>query len=172
MEKVVVHTATNLVYPDPIRQERIDFLINVKGIDPKIAELDFELMKLKLQDEEEGLGWTEDQVDSAEIEYKRYLNLCMVYGKGMVPNKIMDQTWHYHILDTIAYHEHCEKLFGGYMHHYPYFGMRGEQDAQDLKDSFEKTKDLYLELFNEKMAREEHNKCWHDCENRCWHACP
>ena len=89
MEKVVVHTATNLVYRDPIRQERIDFLINVKGIDPKIAELDFELMKLKLQDEEEGLGWTEDQVDSAEIEYKRYLNLCMVYGKGMVPNKIM-----------------------------------------------------------------------------------
>ena len=78
-------------------------------------------------DQEEGMGWTADQVESAEVEYKRYLNLCMVYGKGMVPNKIMDQTWHYHILDTIAYHEHCEKLFGGYMHHYPYFGMRGEQ---------------------------------------------
>ena len=172
MKEPVIHTATDLVYPDPISFERISFLMNVKGITPGVAELDFELMKQKLQDPEEGMGWTPEQVDSAEIEYKRYLNLCMVYGKGIVPNKIMDQTWHYHILDTRSYHKDCDKLFGGYMHHYPYFGMRGDQDAQDLKNSFENTKDLYLELFGEEMARDEHNKCWHDCENRCWNACP
>lgn len=172
MKAPVIHTATDLVYPDPISLERVSFLMNVKGIAPEVAELDFELMKQKLQDPEEGMGWTPEQVDSAEIEYKRYLNLCMVYGKGIVPNKIMDQTWHYHILDTRSYHKDCEKLFGGYMHHYPYFGMRGDQDAQDLKNSFEKTKDLYLDLFGEEMARDEHTSCWHDCENRCWNACP
>ncbi|EAY29877.1 glycine-rich domain-containing protein [Microscilla marina] len=83
----------------------------------------------------------------------------------------MDQMWHYHILDTLAYHQDCEKVFGGYMHHYPYFGMRGSQDAQNLADVFEKTKDLYLELFDEEMVREDQNKCWHDCQNRCWQAC-
>lgn len=168
----VIHKATKLVYPDPISHERISFLINVKGIEPNIAEIDLEMVKMKLQDVDEGLGWSSDQCESAEIEYKRYWNLCSKYGKGIVPNKIMDQMWHYHILDTKAYHQDSNKIFGGYMHHYPYFGMRGEEDASDLKDSFEKTKDLYLELFDEEMAREEHNDCWHDCENRCWHACP
>ena len=124
------------------------------------------------QEKDEGMDWSLDQVDSAEIEYKRYLHLCMEYGKGIVPNKIIDLTWHYHILDTRSYHKDCDKLFGGYMHHYPYFGMRGDQDAKDLKNSFEKTKDLYLALFDEEMARDEHNKCWNDCENRCWNACP
>jgi hypothetical protein len=168
----VIHNATSLVYPDPISKERILFLINVKEIEPAIAEINLEMIKMKLQDPEEGMGWTTEQCDSAEIEYKRYWNLCFKYGKGIVPNKIMDQTWHYHILETKAYHKDCDKIFGGYMHHYPYFGMRGEEDAQDLKNSFERTKDLYLELFDEEMVREEHNDCWHDCENRCWNACP
>ncbi len=80
--------------------------------------------------------------------------------------------WHFHILDTIAYHEDCGKVFGGYMHHYPYFGMRGNEDARDLEDSFNKSRMLYLNEFGEDIAREEHSKCWHDCQNRCWHACP
>lgn len=99
----------------------------------------------------------------------------------MVPNKIMDIFWHYHILDTRAYHKDCEAVFGHYLHHFPYFGMRGEQDAQNLKNAFYKTKELYLETFGENMLRESLNifddddddesDCWHDCENRCWHAC-
>lgn len=172
MNTNVIHEATKLVFPDPISKERVSFLINIKAIDPVVAEIDLEMVKMKLRENDEGLGWSEEQCDSAEVEYKRYWNLCLQYGKGIVPNKIMDQMWHYHILDTKAYHKDSEKVFGGYMHHYPYFGMRGEEDAADLKNSFERTKDLYLELFDEEMAREEHNDCWHDCENRCWHACP
>ena len=168
----VVHNAQSLTYPDPISQDRIDYLTIDKQIHPKIASMDLEMVKMKLQDSDEGLGWTPMQVESAEVEYKRYWHLCLTYGKGMVPNKIMDQMWHYHILDTRAYHKDCQEIFGGYMHHYPYFGMRGEQDAKDLEQSFYKTKDLYLEAFGEEMARDEHEKCWHDCQNRCWHACP
>jgi hypothetical protein len=167
-----IHTATNLTYPNPISEDRVNYLILEKHIAPEIAALDLEMVKMKLQDEEEGMGWTAEQCDSAEIEYKRYWNLCMAFGKGMVPNKVMDYMWHYHILDTRAYHKDSEAIFGGYMHHYPYFGMRGEQDAEDLKNSFYKTKELYQELFGEDIAREEMNDCWHDCENRCWHACP
>lgn len=167
-----IHTATQLEYPDPIGTERIDYLVNEKRIERSIAEIDLEMVKMKLQEPEEGLGWSAEQCESAEIEYKRYWNLCRKYGKGMVPNKIMDYMWHHHILDTRSYHDDCEKIFGGYMHHYPYFGMRGDQDAKDLEASFYKTQDLYKELFGEEIARTEHQKCWHDCQNRCWNACP
>ena len=86
-------------------------------------------------------------------------------------NKIMDNMWHFHILDTRAYVKDCDAVFGHYLHHYPYFGMRGEQDAANLKNSFELTKVKYEEAFNEPMVRDEQMKCWHDCENRCWHKC-
>lgn len=58
MKAPVIHTATDLIYPDPISLERVSFLMNIKGIAPEVAELDFELMKQKLQDPEEGMGWT------------------------------------------------------------------------------------------------------------------
>ena len=58
------------------------------------------------------------------------------------------------------------------MHHFPYFGMRGEQDAKDLENSFGKTKELYLKTFGEEIARDSQEmKCWHDCQNRCHNAC-
>jgi len=150
--------------------QRAESLIR-KGIHPSIAELDLSLIKMKLQDPEEGEGWTPEQCESAELEYKRYLHLCLMHGRGVVPNKIMDKFWHYHILDTEAYHRDCEAIFGHYLHHFPYFGMRGEKDAQNLKKSFYKTMDWYQEAFGESMDREEHMKCWHDCKSRCWHAC-
>ena len=163
---------TKLVYPSPITDERVSFLIKNKHIDKKIASINLEMVKMKLKDEDEGLSWSNEQCESAEIEYKRYLNLCKENGQGIVPNQIMDFMWHYHILDTRAYSEDCNNIFGGYLHHYPYFGMRGEGDAENLKNTFFKTKSLYKEFFREDMARPEHNDCWHDCENRCWHACP
>lgn len=162
---------TTLIYPNPISVERISYLMNTKGIAPEIAELDLEMVKMKLREAEEGENWTYEQCNSAEIEYKRYLHLCMVYGKGIVPNKIMDKFWHYHILDTRAYHKDCDKVFGHYLHHFPYFGMRGDEDALNLKNTFLQTKERYLTTFGEDISREEHTDCWHDCENRCWHAC-
>jgi hypothetical protein len=92
---------TVLIYPDPISVERVSYLINQKGIDPVIANLDLEMVKMKLREPEEGENWTHEQCDSAEIEYKRYLHLCKKFGKGIVPNKIMDKFWHYHILETL-----------------------------------------------------------------------
>ncbi len=167
-----IHTTAKLTYAEPISQQEINYLINDRKIMADVANIDLEMVKMKLQEEDEGLGWSLEQCESAEIEYKRYLHLCKVYGKGIVPNKVMDSMWHFHILDTRAYHKDCEALFGGYMHHYPYFGMRGEGDARDLENSFYKSKVLYLKEFGEEIAREEHSKCWHDCENRCWNACP
>jgi hypothetical protein len=160
---------TNFTVPDGIPANKINYFIS-KGIDPSIAGLDLEMVKMKIAKEDE-LNWTPEQVESAELEYKRYLHLCLKEGKGIVPNKIMDEFWHYHILDTRAYSKDTERVFGHYLHHFPYFGIRGEEDAANLKSAFERTKGLYEAHFAEPMAREEHQDCWHDCENRCWHAC-
>lgn len=161
-----------LNYPEPISLERTSFLINMKKIDPVIAAINLEMIKMKMQEAEEGENWTQEQCDSAEIEYKRFLHLCKVFGKGIAPNKIMDKVWHYHILDTRAYAEDCENIFGHILHHFPYFGMGGEQDAINLKNAFIKTKKQYLATFGEDMARDSQEmKCWHNCQSRCHNAC-
>jgi hypothetical protein len=164
---------TTLTVPEPISKDRISFLVG-KRIDIDIASIDLEMVKMKLSEPKEGIGWTRDQVEEAEIEYKRYLHLTRHYPYptySIVPNKIMDTIWHYHILDTKAYHIDCDKVFGHYVHHYPYFGLRGEADAKDLHDAFLKTKEYYLQSFGEDLARNKEADCWHDCEDRCWHEC-
>ncbi len=164
---------TTLVLPQSISSDRIEFLIN-KKIDIDIASIDLEMVKMKLKEPGEGIEWTQEQAEDAEIEYKRFLHLTRHYPYpqyAIVPNKIMDTMWHYHILDTKAYFIDCEKTFGGYVHHFPYFGLRGEEDAKNLVDSFEQTKIYYLQSFGEELTRMEGADCWHDCQNSCWHSC-
>ncbi|HEU4561412.1 MAG TPA: hypothetical protein VFS20_26400 [Longimicrobium sp.] len=79
--------------------------------------------------------------------------------------------WHYHILDTRAYHRDCQTLFGEYFHHFPYFGMRGEEDEQNLERAFKMTGVLYEEAFGEPIVLLDGGKCTRDCQSRCWHAC-
>lgn len=162
-----------LVLPLPITAARVAWLAG-KGVPEDIAAIDLEMVKMKMAEPKEGVGWNPEQVGSAELEYKRYLALCRKFPAprhSIVPNKVMDTMWHYHILDTRAYCADSDRVFGGYFHHFPYFGLRGEEDERDLKSSFEVTKRLYEETFGEPMARGGATDCWHDCSDRCWHAC-
>lgn len=115
-----------------------------------ISSLDLKMIKLKLQDTDEGQGWTSLKCDEVEIEYKRFLALKRGYpNKDIVPHKEVDLFWHQHILDTVKYAKDCEVVFSNFLHHFPYFGMSGEQDAQNLSDAFEETKRLYKFHFGE-----------------------
>lgn len=115
-----------------------------------IQNLDFGMVKLKLQDEEEGEGWSAEECDSAESEYKQFLILKREYPeKDIVPHGVIDKFWHQHILDTVKYAEDCQNIFGSFLHHFPYFGMSGKKDAQNLVDAFEETKILYKKHFGE-----------------------
>lgn len=136
----------------------------------EIENLNLSLVKMKLMDKEEGQSWSKQQCDFAELEYKRFLNLIYVH-QDAVPTKAIDIFWHQHILDTKAYHHDCQVIFGKYLHHFPYFGMFGEQDHENLVLSFETTKARYRELYNEKIDRpsvfsSEFSKC-HDCNGKC-----
>jgi len=109
-----------------------------------IHDLDLEMVKMKLSDKEEGRGWTKEESDEAENSYKQYLILCLKYPElSVVPTKRVDSFWHQHILDTRAYAKDCDRIFGYFLHHFPYLGMRGEEDALNLKRSFERTQELF-----------------------------
>ncbi len=165
-------TIKTLVTPAKLTEERKNFLINNKGISPEIAAIDLEMVKMKMSLPDEGEGWSITDCENGEVEYKRFLHLNKKFkGQAIVPTSLMDTVWHYHILDTRAYHNDSEIVFGGYFHHFPYFGLRGDEDKNNLLSSFENTKVLYEEEFGESMLRSDYNGCWHDCQGRCWHAC-
>lgn len=63
--------------------------------------------------------------------------------------QLVDDMWHSHILDTRAYHDDCDRILGRYLHHFPYFGMRGEDDAQALHDAYADTIERYRRAFGE-----------------------
>lgn len=161
-----------LTIPEPIIVERISYLINKKGIDPTIANIDLEMVKMKLRDTEEGLGWTDEQCENAEIEYKRFLQLNKKFPNvSIVPHTEMDLMWHQHILDTRAYHKDCITFFGEYFHHFPYFGIRSESDRRALNKAFEETQKIYASEFGEEMINKNSSKCDRNCVSRCQRAC-
>jgi hypothetical protein len=116
-------------------------------------ELDLGNLRMKLADTEEGPSLSEARLDVMETEYRKFLALHLAHPDAeIVPCKTVDQMWHQHILDTAAYREDCEAIFGHYLDHFPYFGMRGEDDARALHDAYDDTLDRYREAFGEPPA--------------------
>lgn len=141
------------------------------GIHPSIEKLDFARIKHKLMVSDEGEKWTFELCELAEREYKRFLTLIKINPKlEIVPTKLMDRFWHQHILDTVAYRRDCLEVFGYFLHHFPYFGIYGKEDQQNLSKSFEKTKTLYKKCFGEEISAPEASRCEdHAChvESEC-----
>jgi hypothetical protein len=54
-----------------------------------------------------------------------------------------------HILDTKKYAEDCDRSFGGFFHHFPYFGMRSEIDSANLIEAHSRTQELALLHFGQ-----------------------
>jgi hypothetical protein len=115
--------------------------------------LDLSMLRMKLADPVEGKGYGDERLDLMEQEYRRFLALRLACPEAdTVPCQIVDEMWHAHILDTIAYRRDCEVIFGRFMDHFPYFGMRGEDDEHALHDAYEQTLVLYRESFGEPPA--------------------
>jgi hypothetical protein len=118
-----------------------------------IAALDLTPIKFKATRQEDGYGWTPEYADRMELAYKRYLTLHAKYPEQMLaPDQDVDRFWHLHILDTRKYAADCEAVFGYFLHHFPYFGLRGEEDAKALQSAFERTQSLYAQEFGDTGA--------------------
>ena len=122
-------------------------LLDADGLNLEISKLDFARLKHKYTQSSEA-EMTAEQWDAAELEYRRFLTLKSLYPSvSLVPSKQIDSIWHAHILDTRAYREDCHQVFGRFIDHYPYFGIYGEEDYQNLKNAFAHTVALYVEHF-------------------------
>lgn len=119
-----------------------------------IAALDLEPVKVKLMHQESGEGWSLDQVNAVEFEYRRFLYLMKRFpNEAAAPLQDVDTFWHYHILDTMKYAADCEAVFGYFLHHFPYIGLRGEDDLAAHARVGERMKELYEDTFGETYAK-------------------
>jgi hypothetical protein len=66
----------------------------------------------------------------------------------------VDKFWHGHILDTMKYAEDCQRVFGYFLHHFPYFGMRDAEDAANLANAAATTRRLYEQEFGAGKAED------------------
>jgi hypothetical protein len=119
-----------------------------------IADLDLEPIKVKLMHEESGEGWSLDKVNAVEFEYRRFLYLMKTFpNEQTAPLMDVDIFWHYHILDTMKYAVDCEQVFGYFLHHFPYIGLRGEDDEAAHQRVGDRMKELYEATFGEAYLR-------------------
>ncbi len=110
----------------------------------KVAAIDFTLLKAKLVLD----GLTMELCDEAEGLYRRFLALKIRYPEMVLcPTGPIDRFWHAHILDTLAYERDCAQLFGRTLQHFPYFGMRGPEDREELERAFEQSVDVFIRHF-------------------------
>jgi hypothetical protein len=111
----------------------------------KVRALDFAMLQRKLIEEQ---GWTVEHAQQVESLYRKFLALNLRYrDRKICPTAPIDAFWHAHILDTRAYFRDCDVLFGEYLHHFPYFGMRGPEDRADLESTFAKSVELFIVHF-------------------------
>jgi hypothetical protein len=138
----------------PVRESTVT-LTDPNSVEDYIAHIDFTLLKekLTLPIEEGGEGWEAELAEHVEVKYKRWLLMKWKYANVLIPPPMdVDTFWHGHILDTQSYWRDSLALFGKYLHHYPYFGMRGKADRASLEEAFENTLRLYREEYGEDIT--------------------
>jgi len=124
--------------------------MNLNDLFNTVMALDLTPIKVKLMHVESGEGWSLDKTTAVEKEYRRFLCLMKTFpNEATAPLVDVDTFWHYHILDTMKYATDCEQAFGYFLHHYPYVGLRGEDDEQFRLDSAERMRVLYEATFSD-----------------------
>jgi hypothetical protein len=126
-------------------------IMNANDLFNAVMQLDLTSIKIKLMHVESGEGWSLDKANAVEKEYRRFLCLMKLFPEeATAPLVDVDTFWHYHILDTMKYAADCEQVFGHFLHHYPYVGLDGTQENEQLRvDSGARTQQLYESLFGE-----------------------
>jgi hypothetical protein len=124
--------------------------MNMNDLFKVVMELDLDPIKVKLMHVDSGESWSQVKANLVEKEYRRFLWLMKMYpNESIAPLVDVDIFWHYHILDTMKYARDCEQVFGYFLHHYPYIGMRGKDDEQFRLDSGERMRTLYEATFGD-----------------------
>jgi hypothetical protein len=119
----------------------------------EIVGLDLDPIKVKLMHKQSGENWTLQKANAVEAEYRRFLYLTKTFPQESIsPTSDVDIFWHYHILDTMKYAKDCQEVFGYFLHHFPYVGMRGEDDLRAQHEMDKRTRALYDQTFSASAA--------------------
>jgi hypothetical protein len=119
-------------------------------------ELDLEPIVYKLTHPDPGeRALSLAEADQAVALYRCFLKLCLLHpGTTIVPTRQLDHVWHTHMLDTAKYRADCAYVFGSFMDHFPYAGLRGEADRRAWRDDFARTRRLFREHFGVDIGTE------------------
>jgi hypothetical protein len=119
-----------------------------------LNEMDCGPLAYKLMNPESGDGVSLAEATHLVEKYRRFLLLNYLYPHlPIVPSRSIDALWHVHILDTAKYREDCQNLFGQFVDHWPYFGMKDATERAALESAFEETQRLWRQEFGEEMGR-------------------
>ena len=115
-------------------------------LDEEILELNLEPIAFLVALTER---WDVERIDAAELEYRCFLQLARDFpDRPIAPTRDVDTYWHCHVLTLGLYLEHCQKVFGRPLLHYPFSGALGEADAARQRARFEDSSRLMKELLN------------------------
>ena len=107
------------------------------------GSIDLSNVKTRLCDPS-GPNWARHVANEVELEYRRFLIMNVVApDMRIVPGKLIDDFWHYHILDTGAYATDCQAVLGRFLHHVAC--CPGGPTVED--DDRQGTLELYERLF-------------------------
>lgn len=114
----------------------------------KIQSLNLSRIKEKLT-HHSSENWTTQQANLAEIEYKKFLNLCLKYpNENIGITEEADKFWHQHILDTKQYVKDCQEIFGKFLHHEPNIFETNSQHSTIINN----LNNLYAKEYNEQIV--------------------
>jgi hypothetical protein len=117
----------------------INSLMPPKLVTPslEINELNLKRIIFKSMDGHSGYGWDLETALSVADLYRAFLFLCKSYpDQIIVPTREVDDFWHLHILDTRNYISDCDNVFGHYLHHFPYAGLKGTNVTHEEEEVF------------------------------------
>ena len=116
------------------------------ALDRDIAALDLEPISHLVAMEQ---PWSLEKLDAVELEYRCFLQITRDYPyRAIVPSRDCDTYWHAHILTLELYLEHCQRLFGRPLLHYPFSGAMGEKDHARQQARFRSSRHLQDQLIN------------------------
>jgi hypothetical protein len=134
--------------------------IEQHNIDPAVAELDFERLEWKIENDPFKPELSIQEIVAAVGQYRRFLSLKRKYpGVSLVPTDDIDMVWHAHILDTQNYATDCENLFGEFLHHNPFFGAHGDETQEEMAIHFEETSTLWQSEYGEPLDTPDVFRC-------------
>ena len=113
-----------------------------------IEKIKFGQISWKMSDSKQ-CSLSDDDIALAINEYKRFLTLKIENPtRNLAPTDLMDEVWHFHILDTKRYAEDCQRLFDRFLHHRPSYGpFESLENQRDLSESFDCMMNLYRQKY-------------------------